>query len=72
MEREILISHEEIVDICKDIGNHLNEDLANEEKIPVLVGVLKGSLPFMQELVKNINVLCFTDYIQISSYSSTC
>ena len=69
--RKVLFSEEQINDVCQKIGKQLNEALKNEERIPLLVGVMKGSINFMMGLMRYINVPFFTDYLQISSYVGT-
>lgn len=72
MEREIILSSEEIKVICKDIASKLDERFANNNvKAPIIVGVLKGSLNFMMDLIREIKTEIMTDYIQVSSYSGT-
>ena len=62
----LLISHNEIVDMCKVIGEKITKDYAGKE--PVVVCVLKGSLPFHAELIKHIDLPLTIDFIQASSY----
>ena len=69
--QNIVLSNEQIQDICKRVGKEVSDALRNEERIPILVGVLKGSLNFMLDLMKYIDVTFFTDYVQISSYKKT-
>lgn len=72
MEREIILSSEEIQAACKDIAAKLDDRFSKSEvKAPIFIGVLKGSLNFMMDLLKNIKSDCMTDYIQVSSYSGT-
>lgn len=66
--REIIMSEEEILNACKRIGAAISQDLKNEKKPPVILGVMKGALHFMCDLVKQITIPIFLDYIQISSY----
>lgn len=54
--KEILISEEQIID--KDY----------EGKEVLLVGLLKGSVPFMAELAKHLNSDVTFDYMNVSSY----
>lgn len=63
----LLISHNEIVDMCKSIGKQITDDYMGKE--PVVVCVLKGSLPFHAELIKHINLPLTIDFIQASSYN---
>ena len=69
--KEVLLNEEQIEEICKRIGKEISDALKNEERIPILVGVMKGSLNFMINLMKYITVPFYTDYIQISSYYGT-
>lgn len=64
--KKILISEEEIVAKSKELGKVLTEDYAG--KNPLLVGILKGSIPFMAELVKHIDTHIEMDFMVVSSY----
>ncbi|MBF0778366.1 hypoxanthine phosphoribosyltransferase [Streptococcus cuniculi] len=64
--KKILISEEEIVAKSKELGKILTEDYAG--KNPLLVGILKGSIPFMAELVKHIDTHIEMDFMVVSSY----
>jgi len=72
MERDVkkvLISNEEIVKRTIEIANQISKDYAG--KTPILVGLLKGSVPFMAELLKQISIFCQTEYMVVSSYQGT-
>ncbi|NQJ69831.1 hypoxanthine phosphoribosyltransferase [Streptococcus suis] len=64
--KKILVSEEEIIAKCKELGQILAKDYA--DKNPILVGILKGSIPFMAELMKHIDTHIETDYMVVSSY----
>ncbi|MCR4634559.1 MAG: hypoxanthine phosphoribosyltransferase [Erysipelotrichaceae bacterium] len=66
---KVLISEKEIVDRCKELGAQISKDY--EGKQPMIVGLLKGSVPFMAELIKYITVDCEIDFMAVSSYSGT-
>lgn len=66
---EILYTNEQIVARCKELGEQITKDY--EDKFPVVVGMLKGSVPFMAELIKHINCHMETDYMEASSYLGT-
>ncbi|VMR51214.1 hypoxanthine guanine phosphoribosyltransferase [Streptococcus pneumoniae] len=51
--KKVLVSHDEITEAAKKLGAQLTKDYAG--KNPILVGILKGSIPFMAELVKHID-----------------
>ena len=65
---EVVLNHDQIIDICKRIAKEITEAVKDDQKIPLLVGVMKGSLNFMFDLVNYIEIPIYTDYIQISSY----
>lgn len=66
---KILISEDEIAARCKELGEKISKDF--EGKDPILVGLLKGSVPFMAELLKRITCDCRIDFMDVSSYSGT-
>lgn len=63
---KILYSEEDIVAKAKELGAQLTKDYA--DKNPLLVGVLKGSFPFMAELIKYIDAHIELDFMVVSSY----
>ena len=69
--KSIILNEQQIEEICKRIASEIDEKLKGEEKIPVLVGVMKGAMNFMVTLMKYIKTPIFTDYIRISSYYGT-
>ncbi|MEL0345804.1 hypoxanthine phosphoribosyltransferase [Streptococcus pneumoniae] len=64
--KKVLVSHDEITEAAKKLGAQLTKDYA--EKNPILVGILKGSIPFMAELVKHIDTHIEMDFMMVSSY----
>ncbi|MGT2828978.1 hypoxanthine phosphoribosyltransferase [Streptococcus hillyeri] len=64
--KKVLFSEEDIIVKCKELGAQLTKDYAG--KNPLLVGVLKGAVPFMAELVKHIDTHVEMDFMVVSSY----
>ena len=64
--KEILISEEQIIEKCKELGKIIDKDYEGKEVL--LVGLLKGSVPFMAELAKHLNSDVTFDYMNVSSY----
>ena len=64
--KKILISHDEIVTAARELGQKLTEDY--QGKNPILVGILKGSVPIMAELIKHIDTHIELDFMLVSSY----
>lgn len=65
----VLVSEEELKQICKDLGERISKDY--EGKNLLLVSVLKGAVVFMSDLLKEITCKCVIDFMAVSSYSGT-
>lgn len=65
--KEILYSLEDIQKRSQELGKQISEDYA--AKTPILLGLLKGSVPFMAELSKWIEVDVTMDFMHVSSYN---
>jgi hypoxanthine phosphoribosyltransferase len=66
---EVLISEDEIRQKVRELGSRISTDYAGS---PVtLVSVLKGSLPFMADLMRTISVPVQIDLMEVSSYGGT-
>lgn len=64
--KKVLVSQEDIVAKSKELGQQLTEEY--EGRNPLLVGILKGSIPFMAELIKHIDTHIETEFMVVSSY----
>lgn len=63
---EVLITKEMIEEKCKELGEKISMDYC--DKTPILIGLLKGCVPFMAELIKYIDCDMEMDFIDVSSY----
>jgi len=63
-----LFTEEDIANVCKKIGEQLTEEYKG--KYPLVVGVLKGAMPFMADLIKYIDTHLELDFMDVSSYGS--
>jgi len=68
MNREVLISKEEISRRVRELADEISRDYAGRELI--VVGVLKGAFIFMADLIRALNVPCKVDFTQLASYGS--
>ncbi|MDP4152415.1 MAG: hypoxanthine phosphoribosyltransferase [Bacillota bacterium] len=64
--KEILISEEKLHEKISEMGQIISEDY--KDKNLLLVGILKGSVMFMTELMKNITIPAAIDFMSVSSY----
>lgn len=67
--KKILITSEQIDKRVKELAAQISEDYKGQN--PVIVGVLRGSVLFFSNLVKNLQIDCHLDFIALSSYSGT-
>lgn len=66
--QEILLSSAQIQQRVQDLGRQISIDYDNRN--PLLVGVLKGVLFFMADLLREITIPMEVDFMAISSYST--
>ena len=66
---EILIDEERLQERIRDLGREISEDYAGRELL--LVGVLKGAVFFMADLMRSVTVPCEIDFMAISSYGAS-
>ena len=65
---EVLVEEVALQQRIAALGDELSRDYAGRE--PLLVGVLKGAVFFMADLVRRITVPCEIDFMAVSSYGS--
>jgi len=66
---EILLSEDQIRVKVAEMGKRISADYAGREL--TLVSVLKGSLPFMADLMRQIELPLRIDLMEVSSYGGT-
>jgi hypoxanthine phosphoribosyltransferase len=68
MTVEILISERRIKRKVKELGKQITKDHPNGI---VVIGILKGCILFLSDLVREIKTDCVIDFIQVRSYTGT-
>jgi len=63
---KILVSEEQIKEIAIRLGKEITRDY--EGKNPIIIGLLKGCMPFMAELMKHIDLYCEIELMAVQSY----
>jgi hypoxanthine phosphoribosyltransferase len=66
---EVLIEEERLQTRIRELGRELSSDYEGRELL--LVGVLKGAVFFMADLMRSISVPCEIDFMAISSYGAS-
>ena len=66
---EILIDEDRLRSRVVELGEEISTDYAGRE--PLLIGVLKGAVFFMADLMRHLTVACEVDFMAISSYGAS-
>ncbi|WP_164215578.1 hypoxanthine phosphoribosyltransferase [Virgibacillus sp. YIM 98842] len=67
--KEILISEEEIANKCKELGRQLTQEY--DGRFPLAIGVLKGAMPFMSDVLRYTEIPLEMDFMDVSSYGDS-
>ena len=65
----ILFTEEELKARVQQLGEEISRDYAG--KNPVFVGVLKGCVVFMSDLLRQVTIPCTLDFMAVSSYGNS-
>ena len=65
---EVLITEQQLQEKIAELGAVLTEEY--KDKFPLAIGVLKGALPFMSDLIKRIDAYIELDFMDVSSYGN--
>jgi len=64
---DLLYTQDKIACRIRELGEEISRDYA--EKDPILIGVLKGCVIFLADLIRNINIPIEVEFISASSYN---
>ena len=65
---EIVLSESQIEEKVKELGSEITKDFF--DKSPIIIGILKGSVIFLADLIRSIDLQLSIDFIAVSSYGS--
>lgn len=65
----ILLDEDVLANRIKEMGEEISKDYAGEEVM--LVGILKGASVFMSDLIRQISLPAYIDYMVVSSYGNS-
>ncbi|WP_404446849.1 hypoxanthine phosphoribosyltransferase [Sutcliffiella horikoshii] len=66
---KVLFSEEELQVKVRELGAQLTEDYS--DRFPLAIGVLKGAMPFMGDLIKRMDTYLEMDFMDVSSYGNS-
>jgi hypoxanthine phosphoribosyltransferase len=66
---EILVREEQLSIRVRELGADISHDYEGRDLL--LIGVLKGAVPFLADLMRELTVPCEVDFMAVSSYGSS-
>lgn len=66
---KILYTKEEISKKTQELGNLIAADYSDRK--PLVIGILKGAIPFMADVIREMNIPLEMDFMDVSSYGGT-
>ncbi|MBZ4688685.1 MAG: hypoxanthine phosphoribosyltransferase [Clostridia bacterium] len=67
--KEVLVDEETIARTVKELGKQITEDYKGKELI--VVGILKGAIMFLSDLVREVKIPLILDFMSVSSYGDS-
>ena len=67
---EILVDENKIQEIVKRLAAKITEDYGNSPRKLLILSILKGSLPFTADLIRQIPLPLELDFMKVSSYGA--
>lgn len=66
----VLFSEEQLEKRVRELGEAITEDYKDEECL-IAVGILRGSVVFLADLIRNINLHTELEFMSVSSYGAS-
>lgn len=66
--KKVLINEDDLKAVVKRLGQEITNDYKGKDLL--LIGILKGSIIFMADLMREIDLPCNIDFMAVSSYGN--
>ncbi|MDD2189471.1 MAG: hypoxanthine phosphoribosyltransferase [Eubacteriales bacterium] len=66
---KVMISEEQLAQRIKELGKQISEDYRGEEVL--MIGILKGAVLFLSDLIREITVDTKIDFMAVTSYGAS-
>jgi len=66
---EVLVTEEQLAMRVRELGEEISRDYAGRDVL--LVGVLKGAVFFLSDLMRHLEMACEVDFMAVASYGSS-
>lgn len=67
--KKVLLTEEQILNRVKELAAEISKDYQGKDLL--VVGILKGSVLFASDIIKNITIPCQIDFMAVSSYGNS-
>jgi hypoxanthine phosphoribosyltransferase len=67
--KDVLLTEDQIKEKIKELAARITEDYKGKDLL--VLGILKGSVIFMSDLLKEIKIPCIMDFMAVSSYGNS-
>ena len=64
----VLVSSREILEKVREMGERITEDYQSKDLL--LVGILRGAVVFLSDLMRHLELQCEIDFMEVSSYGT--
>ncbi|MBQ4627924.1 MAG: hypoxanthine phosphoribosyltransferase [Clostridia bacterium] len=68
---KVFLSEEEIKAKVAELGKKISDDYRGSDKNLILIAILKGSVVFLSDLMRNIDIDLNIDFMVVSSYGAS-
>ncbi|MBO5036485.1 MAG: hypoxanthine phosphoribosyltransferase [Clostridia bacterium] len=68
---KVFLSEEEIKAKVAELGKKISDDYRESDKNLILIAILKGSVVFLSDLMRNIDIDLNIDFMVVSSYGAS-
>jgi len=66
---EVMIGEDRVLKRAAEIGRQISEEFAGEEIL--VIGILKGAVLWLSDVVKNVKLDAYIDFMAVSSYGAS-
>lgn len=69
--KEILVTEEQIQNRLNELGKEINISYKDDNRDLIVVGILRGAVMFMSDLISKLDMDLIIDFMAVSSYGSS-
>ena len=67
----VLFDRKQLEERAREIGQQITEDYKDSDKEVIFIGILRGAVMWMTDVLKNVELECSIDFMACSSYGSS-